>query len=686
MDTSDELSKKLNSSNLLPKEKGSILQENNLDPMKDERKGDMVDPFDEEPKKFKPPIIYYGTRTHKQIAQVVDQLKKTSHAKDIRMAILASRDFTCVNPTVKGKPRIADLCRECIDPAFNIGCTYYHGATKMGNHKSILDLGVPRVFDIEDIVAVGTRRRVCPYFTLRNIVKTSDIVFCPYNYLIHPDMRSSMNINLQGSIVILDEAHNIEDICRDTASLSLKSDSVAAAIKECREQQKHHMPEEYRAIEDYLVKLEHFIASEGPKCNYNNDGSDVTWPGFAFIERLHDAGITLDAYNVMLENVNRIEQAKSEDPEANAALGGTVKTVCSEIKCCFKHLYMPENKMKFQACFVREVGFKQTLPDNWFSKHRRNSSSGEREWKYGLRVVCLDPSLVFKELSSARTIILASGTLSPLDSFITELGVEFKHIVRGKHVVPPENLYVSTISNGPKGCVVQGTYNVIHEYYYQDEIGRIVLETSKIVPHGVLCFVPSYVLLSKLRERWTSNGILDELETVKEIFFEPKERDQMNAVMDDFNYTIDESRQNQAKGAILFGVYRGKIAEGVDFSDESARVVIAVGIPFQNKFSFEIKEKIKYNNGMATKDSNLLSGNKWYTIQAYRALNQALGRCIRHQNDWGAIVLVDSRFSANEVQESLPTWIRSKLRTFQSWNNYMAEIQQFCNRKNITQS
>ena len=31
-------------------------------------------------------------------------------------------------------------------------------------------------------------------------------------------------------------------------------------------------------------------------------------------------------------------------------------------------------------------------------------------------------------------------------------------------------------------------------------------------------------------------------------------------------------------------------------------------------------------------------------MQAYRALNQAVGRCIRHRDDWGAILLIDERF------------------------------------------
>lgn len=72
------------------------------------------------------------------------------------------------------------------------GCSYYTGALK--SHNSAQSAQVPPVYDIEDMISVGSRRKFCPYFTLRNLLYASQIVFCPYNYLIDPSIRESVSI------------------------------------------------------------------------------------------------------------------------------------------------------------------------------------------------------------------------------------------------------------------------------------------------------------------------------------------------------------------------------------------------------------------------------------------------------------------------------------------------------------
>jgi hypothetical protein len=40
----------------------------------------------------------------------------------------------------------------------------------------------------------------------------------------------------------------------------------------------------------------------------------------------------------------------------------------------------------------------------------------------------------------------------------------------------------------------------------------------------------------------------------------------------------------------------------------------------------------------------VLTGEDWYNQQALRAVNQAVGRVIRHRHDYGAIIFCDERF------------------------------------------
>lgn len=49
-----------------------------------------------------------------------------------------------------------------------------------------------------------------------------------------------------------------------------------------------------------------------------------------------------------------------------------------------------------------------------------------------------------------------------------------------------------------------------------------------------------------------------------------------------------------------------------------------------------------------------------YMQNAMRAVNQAVGRIIRHRNDYGAVLLADARFSG--LHRMLSSWIRPHIR------------------------
>ena len=65
--------------------------------------------------------------------------------------------------------------------------------------------------EIEQLVKLGNIRGPCPFYLAREMARSADLVFMPYNYLIDSKNRSGLSmLRLEDSILIFDEAHNVE--------------------------------------------------------------------------------------------------------------------------------------------------------------------------------------------------------------------------------------------------------------------------------------------------------------------------------------------------------------------------------------------------------------------------------------------------------------------------------------------
>lgn len=267
---------------------------------------------------------------------------------------------------------------------------------------------------------------------------------------------------------------------------------------------------------------------------------------------------------------------------------------------------------------------------------------------------CLNPSVAFRQVANpAHSIILASGTLAPLDSFASELGVQFPIKLEAPHVINmKKQVWAGVISNSPSGMPLQVTYQHTNKPEFQDALGTTVVNLCQRIPDGVLLFLPSYTLLDKLSARWKVTGMWSRLSQLKHLVVEPRGGgpDALQSVINDYYNAIAEK-----KGGLFMAVCRGKVSEGLDFADANARGVIVAGIPFPNVKDSKVDSKRKFND-TSMQRLGLLSGDTWYEQQAFRALNQAIGRCIRHRGDWGAIFLVDERFKQPKYQRGLSRW------------------------------
>ena len=94
----------------------------------------------------------------------------------------------------------------------------------------------------------------------------------------------------------------------------------------------------------------------------------------------------------------------------------------------------------------------------------------------------------------------------------------------------------------------------------------------------------------------------------------------------------------------------------------------------------QVKLKKAYNSQNAAA-RGLLNGEEWYTLQAFRAINQAVGRCIRHIHDYGAVVLIDDRFQQqHSLKQNLSKWLRDCLIEYPSYESCHDSLSAFFQR------
>jgi len=75
--------------------------------------------------------------------------------------------------------------------------------------------------DIEDLHRFGKQKNVCPYYLQKNRVEFADLILMPYNYIIDPKIRENFKISYENSVIIMDEAHNIEKVAEEVASFEI---------------------------------------------------------------------------------------------------------------------------------------------------------------------------------------------------------------------------------------------------------------------------------------------------------------------------------------------------------------------------------------------------------------------------------------------------------------------------------
>ena len=529
--------------------------------------------------------IVYATRTHEQVRQVLREVERMNKKAetDYSAVALASRQNLCLN----------DICRR-LPPIEAVEACRVLRNTRRCPYKARFSYppsSLPLVLSARRLLRYGRSKGVCPYFLSRKAAENSTVVVAPYQYIFKEAIRNVVNLVISGKVLVFDEAHNADKIGQEVLSDTL-SDRALGNIE--RELQLLGLPSTFVGkLTDYLDR--------------NISGEPVLKPGAVLFQDLEqllggDLSFFVESFMPMVDEIRDYKVSQGEVPVCY--LNGLLN---------FLSLVDSSEKESYVAVY-------------------RRSSAGVNLIEYR----CLDPSLAIKPvIEEASAALIMSGTLSPLDLFTRVLGLSEAETRTYSAIAKPEN--VRTFIDGTVTTRFQERNREMLMLY-----GGRIASIMRKVPNGTLIFFPQRRLMKQTLEVWRKNGFIRK--EGKNLFFEKKRifveggRARENArIVDRYKKAARSS-----EGAVLFAVFRGRNAEGSNFPYEEARGIFNVGLPYADYHDPLVRAQIGYFN---KKQPRL--GDLWYVMDAFRAANQAMGRGIRHRDDWCHFYLMDRRYGTH---------------------------------------
>ncbi|KAH8739379.1 helicase [Cryptosporidium ryanae] len=689
--------------------------------------------------------------------------------KTFKATILGSRDQLCVHNRVS-KSRGNALIKNCRRITKEGKCKYHN------NLKQAKASGVAAdIRDIEDLKSLALSSSgssyFCPFYATREIESVCNVVLLPYNYLLDSITRQNLKIDLRNSILILDEAHNLESVAEEAYSYDLRDIDIALSQKaiqnileatklglledkektstnngnrgkNSRNRKENDEDEEDDIAFDIEVAISlvtglHLLSRnlknlpcKIPKSGSNKTFSKIgnlqgeTYPGKYIYTLFGSSGFGKDNFQQMDECLTNMINYGQNLVGPGGNVSNLLDVTGIQINTRIGALE------RFQRCL--RLTFNDTTMKNphWFKvyihyeidQYMSNDSTNEldetsenkqkklnlcedeikelnlsdSEYRIYLSFWCFSPAAAISSLASSgvRSMIITSGTLSPLDSLSQQFScsnVSFDVFLENEHVIDSnKQLMAFTVEKGNDNIIgfgsglgsvqLVGSYESRNNPAYFSALGSVVIDTIRRTPDGVLLFFSSYPLMDQAIKYWNEQGITERLKEFKNVFVEPRSSSELGSVLDSYMDCINNNSSSplilKKSGSLFIAVCRGKVSEGINFSDKACRGVIIAGLPFPSISDPRVSLKKQYM------DESNMDGRQWYNQQAIRAVNQAIGRVVRHKNDYGIIVLADKRFTQFGIYSKLSKWIRSHIKHFPQLNKIqLNQISNFFNTK-----
>jgi DNA excision repair protein ERCC-2 len=595
---------------------------------------------------------------------------------------LSSRKNLCCHPTVAHSGSGEDVDGAC--RALTAGwvrskakhssevelCSFYEKYEEMRENITISD----GIYSLGDLKEYAESQQMCPYFLARSVISLASIVVYNYQYLLDPKISAIVSSTLPANaVVVFDEAHNIDSVCIESLSCWLDKGildkstgnivQLKSQVSELKATNSSRLNDEYRALIRGLSASnapsqsdDHI--SDGPPLQLSRELLDDVVPGnirraehfLAFMLRVCEyLKLRLKGESASVESPLSFVQNLASTAMVNA---NALKYTESRLNSLLRTLEIASSATFYPLNVLCTFCVLCSGSNSGWSVIMEPAATGIAG-DGRLTVQCLDASLALKPVfSKFRSVILTSGTLSPLDMYPKLLGFTALYHKSLPMTLSRPCLMPVIVTRGndqgslSSGFKERGQREVIANY------GRLLAELCAVVPDGVAGFFPSYAYLETAVSAWIDMGILQSVTRHKLLFIETTDVSETVLALSHYRAAVACGR-----GAVFLCVARGKVSEGIDFEGPFGRCVILFGIPYVYTESLALRSRLEYLNRVYNiKEQDFLA------FDAIRHASQCLGRAIRNKSDYGVMVLADRRYSFRSKYEKLPSWILRHLK------------------------
>ncbi|CAI4408077.1 BAP_1a_G0013360.mRNA.1.CDS.1 [Saccharomyces cerevisiae] len=633
--------------------------------------------------------IIYCSRTMSEIEKALVELenlmdyrtKELGYQEDFRGLGLTSRKNLCLHPEVSKERKgtvVDEKCRRMTngqakrkleeDSEANVELCEYHENLYNIEVEDYLPKGV---FSFEKLLKYCEEKTLCPYFIVRRMISLCNIIIYSYHYLLDPKIAERVSNEVsKDSIVIFDEAHNIDNVCIESLSLDLTTDALRRAtrganalderISEVRKVDSQKLQDEYEKLVQGLHSADILTDQEEPFVETPVLPQDLLTeaiPGnirraehfVSFLKRLIEY---LKTRMKVLHVISETPKSFLQHLKQLTFIERKPLRFCSErLSLLVRTLEVTEvedfTALKDIATFATLIS---TYEEGFLLIIEPYEIENAAVPNPIMRFTCLDASIAIKPVFERfSSVIITSGTISPLDMYPRMLN--FKTVLQKSYAMTlaKKSFLPMIITKGSDQVAISSRFEIRNDPSIVRNYGSMLVEFAKITPDGMVVFFPSYLYMESIVSMWQTMGILDEVWKHKLILVETPDAQETSLALETYRKACSNGR-----GAILLSVARGKVSEGIDFDHQYGRTVLMIGIPFQYTESRILKARLEF-----MRENYRIRENDFLSFDAMRHAAQCLGRVLRGKDDYGVMVLADRRFSRKRSQ--LPKWIAQGL-------------------------